>query len=118
MATRVRGTFFSLSPIMDVFSRKSVGREVDPNESAEPAASVFRQAHRREEVRADAWVRQSDNGAPMKGATRGFMDGISRTSSRNSSHLEFIFAEGLHLGEAERQESRAAATHTLWQLAV
>ena len=78
LATTVKGTFFYLSLIMDVFSRKPVlsdvegivGWEVYPNESAEQAASVFRQAHRREGVRADALVLHSDNGAPMKGATR------------------------------------------------
>ena len=70
LATTVKGMFFYLYLIMDVFSRKIVGWEVYPSESAEQAASVFRKAHRREGVRADALVLHSDNGAPMKGATR------------------------------------------------
>ncbi len=69
LATTVRGTFFYLYLIMAVFSRKIVGWEVYPSESAEQAASVFRKAHLREGVRADALVLHSDNGAPMKGAT-------------------------------------------------
>ena len=78
MATTVKGIFFSLDLIMDVYRRKPVlseaegivGWEVDASESAEQAAGVFRKAHLREGVRADALVRHSDNGAPMKGATR------------------------------------------------
>lgn len=69
LATTVKGTFFYLYLIMDVFSRKIVGWEVYPSESAEQAASVLRKAHLREGVRADALVLHSDNGAPMKGAT-------------------------------------------------
>ena len=65
----VRGAFFYLYLIMDVYSRKIVGWEVYPEESAAHAASVFRKAHLREGVRADALVLHSDNGAPMKGAT-------------------------------------------------
>nr|WP_245232217.1 IS3 family transposase [Thiorhodococcus minor] len=69
LATTVKGMFFYLYLIMDVYSRKIVGWEVYPSESAEQAASVFRKAHLREGVRADALVLHSDNGAPMKGAT-------------------------------------------------
>lgn len=69
LSTTVRGIFFYLYLIMDVYSRKIVGWEVYASESAEQAASVFRKAHLREGVRADALVLHSDNGAPMKGAT-------------------------------------------------
>jgi transposase InsO family protein len=69
LATTVRGTFFYLYLIMDVYSRKIVGWEVYPTESAEQAAGVFAKAHLRAGVRADALVLHSDNGSPMKGAT-------------------------------------------------
>jgi putative transposase len=69
LASTVRGAFFYLYLIMDVYSRKIVGWEVYAEESAEHAASVFHKAHLREGVRADALVLHSDNGAPMKGAT-------------------------------------------------
>jgi transposase InsO family protein len=69
LASTVRGTFFYLYLIMDVYSRKIVGWEVYPQECAAHAASVFHKAHLREGVRADALVLHSDNGAPMKGAT-------------------------------------------------
>lgn len=69
LATTVKGTFFYLYLIMDVFSRKIVGWEVFDRECAEHAATVFRKAHLREGVGADDLVLHSDNGAPMKGAT-------------------------------------------------
>jgi len=69
LASTVRGMFFYLYLIMDVYSRKIVGWEVYAEESAEHAASVFHKAHLREGVRADALTLHSDNGAPMKGAT-------------------------------------------------
>jgi transposase InsO family protein len=54
---------------MDLYSRKIVGWEVYPEESAEHAAAVFHKAHRREGVATKSLVLHSDNGAPMKGAT-------------------------------------------------
>ncbi len=69
MATTVRGVFFYLYLIMDVYSRNIVGWEVYPEESAAHAASVFRKAHLHEGVRANAFALHSDNGSPMKGAT-------------------------------------------------
>lgn len=68
LATTVKGRFFYLYLIMDVFSRKIVGWEVYDSESAEHAASVFRKAHLREGVAASALTLHSDNGSPMKGA--------------------------------------------------
>jgi transposase InsO family protein len=69
LKTTVSGVFFYLYLIMDIYSRKIVGWEVDATQSAELAASVFRKAHLREGVQADALVLHSDNGSPMKGAT-------------------------------------------------
>jgi transposase InsO family protein len=69
LASTVQGMFFYLYLIMDVYSRKIVGWEVYPQESAAHAASVFHKAHLREGVRAGALVLHADNGSPMKGAT-------------------------------------------------
>ncbi len=92
LATTVKGRFFYLYLIMDVFSRKIVGWEVDECESAEYAASVFRKAHLREGVRADSLVLHSDNGSPMKGATMlatlqnlGVVPSFSRPSVSNDN---------------------------------
>ncbi|HSJ18334.1 MAG TPA: DDE-type integrase/transposase/recombinase, partial [Solirubrobacterales bacterium] len=66
----VRGQFFYLYLVEDVWSRKILGWEVHAEESAELAAALV------ERIRGDAgdidlrgWVLHSDNGAPMKGAT-------------------------------------------------
>jgi len=47
LATTIKGMFFYLYLIMDVYSRKIVGWEVFETESAEQAAQVFRKAHLR-----------------------------------------------------------------------
>jgi transposase InsO family protein len=99
LASTVRGAFFYLYLIMDVYSRKIVGWEVYPEESAEHAASVFHKAHLREGVRADALVLHSDNGAPMKGATMlatlqrlGVVPSFSRPSvSNDNPYSESLF---------------------------
>ena len=69
LATCIRGRFFYLYLILDLFSRKVVGWEVFERECAEHAATVFHKANLREGVQADDLVLHSDNGAPMKGAT-------------------------------------------------
>jgi transposase InsO family protein len=67
LATTVRGVFFYLYLIMDIYSRKIVGWEVYATESAEQAASVFGKAHLRAGVPPGCLVLHSDNGSPMKG---------------------------------------------------
>lgn len=69
LATTVRGAFFYLYLIMDLYSRKIVGWEIYAEESAAHAATVFYKAHLREGVGTDSLILHSDNGAPMKGAT-------------------------------------------------
>jgi putative transposase len=69
LATTIKGVFFYLYLIMDVYSRKIVGWEVFETESSEQAAVVFRNAHQRVGICGQSLVLHSDNGAPMKGAT-------------------------------------------------
>jgi putative transposase len=69
LASTLKGSFFYLYLIMDVFSRKIVGWEVFAQESAEHAAEVFAAAHQGEGVPRHTLVLHSDNGSPMKGAT-------------------------------------------------
>ena len=66
----VRGQFFYLYLVEDVWSRKILGWAVQEEESSELAAALV------ERIRLDAgdidlrgWVLHSDNGGPMKGAT-------------------------------------------------
>ena len=99
LATTIKGYFFYLYLIMDVYSRKIVGWEVYDTESAEHAASVFHKAHLREGVGAESLVLHSDNGSPMKGATMlatlqrlGVMPSFSRPSvSNDNPYSEALF---------------------------
>jgi putative transposase len=98
LATTVRGTFFYLYLILDLFSRKIVGWEVHEQESASQAASLFQQTYLREEVDSAALTLHSDNGAPMKGATMlatlqrlGVVPSFSRPSVSNDN----AFSESL-----------------------
>ncbi len=65
----VRGQFFFLYLIIDVFSRKVVGRAVHETESAAHAAVLIAATCAEENIARDQLVIHSDNGGPMKGAT-------------------------------------------------
>ena len=99
LATTIKGVFFYLYLIMDVYSRKIVGWEVFETESAEHAAEVFRKAHLREGIGAEPLTLHSDNGSPMKGATMlstlqrlGVMPSFSRPSvSDDNPYPEALF---------------------------
>ncbi len=99
LATTVKGLFYYLYLIMDVYSRKIVGWEVYETESADHAASVFRKTHLREGIAGDSLVLHSDNGSPMKGATMlamlqrlGVMPSFSRPSvSDDNPYSEALF---------------------------
>ncbi len=65
----VRGTFFYLYMILDIYSRKIVGWEVYERELASLAAEVLERAVLAEACVSRPLVLHSDNGAPMKGAT-------------------------------------------------
>ena len=99
MATTVKGRFFYLYLIMDVYSRKIVGWEVFETESADLASVVFRKTHLREGLCAQSLVLHSDNGSPMKGATMlstlqrlGVMASFSRPSvSDDNPYSEALF---------------------------
>ena len=65
----IRGQYFYLYMIMDVFSRMIVGSEVYLCESADYAAVLIADTTSRHHVAQDELVLHSDNGGPMKGAT-------------------------------------------------
>ncbi len=65
----IRGVFFYLYLILDIFSRKIVGWEVHTRESAEHAANLVCQAVWAEGCITRPLVLHADNGSPMKGAT-------------------------------------------------
>ncbi len=65
----VRGVFYYLYLVLDVFSRKIVAAEVHTEESATIAAELVEWACEREGVERDRLVLHADNGGPMKGST-------------------------------------------------
>jgi transposase InsO family protein len=67
--TTVKGLYFKLYMILDIYSRKIVGHEVWLNESSEHAKTLVKRALLSEDVKGEPLVLHSDNGSPMKGAT-------------------------------------------------
>ena len=69
LPSRIRGMFFYLYVIMDIYSRKIVGWEVNPAENADFAASLIHKAVLGEGCMLDPPVLHADNGSPQKGFT-------------------------------------------------
>ncbi len=65
----VRGCFFFLYLIVDIWSRKTVGWRVHDHESSELAAELVTHAITTEHADPQVLVLHQDNGGPMKGAT-------------------------------------------------
>jgi transposase InsO family protein len=65
----VRGTFYYLYLIVDIWSRKIVGWSLRHEESAEHARDMIQQAIDREGANPKKLALHSDNGGPMKGST-------------------------------------------------
>lgn len=68
LASPVRGLFYYLYLILDIYSRKVVGWEIHDRESSELAADVVRRAVWAEECLESPLILHADNGSPMKGA--------------------------------------------------
>ncbi len=65
----VRGSFYYLYMILDIWSRKIMGAAVYREESADLAAELFKRTCRRHDLDPEGVVLHSDNGSPMKGST-------------------------------------------------
>lgn len=92
LPTPVRGVFFYLYLIMDIFSRKVVGGTVQLEESADHAARLFQTTCRDSGLDPVGIVLHADNGGPMKGATMlatlerlGVLPSFSRPSVSNDN---------------------------------
>lgn len=99
LPTQVRGLYFYLYMIVDIFSRKIVGWSVHEVESSEYAAKLINQACLDEKINRDQIVLHSDNGSSMKGATMlamlqtlGVIPSFSRPSvSDDNPYSEALF---------------------------
>jgi len=99
LPTTVKGMFFYLYMVMDIFSRKVVGWQVHDNESSALAADLMTDICNREGIKRGQVTLHSDNGSPMKGATMlatlqelGVMPSLSRPSvSNDNPYSESLF---------------------------
>lgn len=100
LRSHVRGSFFYLYMVEDIWSRKILGWEVHEVESADLAAQLI------ERIRAEhpdrdlaGWILHADNGGPMKGATMlatlqrmGIVSSFSRPRvSDDNPYIESLF---------------------------
>lgn len=99
LPTEVRGLYFYLYFIMDIYSRKIVGWSVHEIESSEHGAALMKQTCLDEKICSKQLVLHSDNGAPMKGITMltmlqelGVIPSFSRPSvSDDNPYSEALF---------------------------
>lgn len=100
LPAQIKGLYFYLYMIIDLYSRKIVGWEVWPVESAENASYLVRRAimsEKRTHLNAPL-VLHSDNGSPMKGATlleTLYQLGITPSRSRPRVSNDNPFAESV-----------------------
>lgn len=69
LPTSIKGSFYYLYMIMDIFSRKIVGWEIYETQTDKQAAKTITKAYLSEGISGKDLVLHSDNGSPMKGAT-------------------------------------------------
>lgn len=67
--TSIRGIYYKLYMIVDIFSRKIVGWEVWEDETGEHASELVEKAVMAEGARKNLLVLHADNGSPMKAST-------------------------------------------------
>ena len=99
LKTSVKGLFFYLYMIVDVWSRKSIAAQVFAEESMDHSAMLLAHACMIHGVQPEELVLHSDNGAPMKGATMlatlhklGVIASFSRPSvSNDNPYSESLF---------------------------
>lgn len=99
LPSTVRGQFYRLYLVLDVYSRMIVGWEVHHDECAQHAATLISKTCLRHKVSAQQLVLHSDNGSPMKGVTMlatlqklGIMPSFSRPCVNNDNpYSEALF---------------------------
>jgi putative transposase len=95
----VRGTFYYLYLVLDVYSRKIVAAQVHAEESMDLSSALITWALQKEDVDPKKLVLHADNGGPMKGSTMlatlqrlGIVASFSRPSvSDDNPYVEAIF---------------------------
>lgn len=99
LPTSIKGSFFYLYLVLDIFSRKIVGWQIHTEELSALAADLMTDICIREKIEHGKVTLHSDNGSPMKGATMlstlqelGVVPSFSRPSvSNDNAYSESIF---------------------------
>ncbi len=99
MPTGIRGLYWYLYAIIDVYSRKLVTWEVHDRECSQLASELVQRAVLREQCLLTPLVLHSDNGSPMKGSTLrakleslGIVSSYSRPRvSNDNPYVESLF---------------------------
>ncbi|MCP1065909.1 integrase core domain-containing protein [Serratia symbiotica] len=97
-ASRVRGCYFYLYLIEDIFSRKIIGYEVYEEENGEHATALLHRAVLRERCYRQLLVLHADNGGPMKSQTlKAKLKELNITGShsRPRASNDYLFVESL-----------------------
>jgi putative transposase len=95
----VKGVYYYLYLILDLYSRKIVGWEIHEHETSELAAKLVTKAYLSEGIQGKPLVLHSDNGSPMKGSALldtlyrlGVVDSYSRPRvSNDNAYAESLF---------------------------
>lgn len=99
LRSSLRGVFYFLYLVVDVYSRKIVGWTLHAEESQDFAVDMVDSAIRREDVPVNTLVLHADNGGPMKGSTMlatlqrlGIVPSFSRPNvSDDNAYIEALF---------------------------
>lgn len=118
----VRGQYFYLYLILDVWSRKIMGAQVYGEESMDRAAELFQTTCRRHDLDPEGIVLHADNGGPMKGSTMlatlqvlGVVASFSRPRvSDDNPYSEALFRTLKYRPEFPSQPFASLAEARLW----
>ena len=99
LPTSVKGMFYYLYLVMDIYSRKIVGWQIYTQELSSHASNMMKDICDKEGIQPDQVTLHSDNGGPMKGATMlstlqelGVVPSFSRPSvSNDNPYSESLF---------------------------
>jgi putative transposase len=104
LSTNIKGIFFYLYMIVDIYSRKVVGFQVHDSENSQCASELLTHVCKQENIIPNQIILHSDNGSPMKGATMqytmqqlGVISSYSRPSvSNDNPYSEALFRTVKH----------------------
>ena len=124
LKSHVRGEFFYLYLVVDVWSRKILGWDVHAVESTELASSLLQRIRDEvgHEVDLAGWVLHADNGGPMKGATMlatmqrlGVVPSFSRPNVSNDNPFsESLFRTMKYVPESPRSGFASLEAARTW----